>query len=226
MASRAGNEASGVHAVISPSALADNARGLAGTADLRRDACGHGALACAPVLADCGLRLLVDVDAPDAVRALPAATTRVEGDFVDPAALWGLPGGSGRAVMSLHGSVLSTKPLRAREGVSYGYVFRAPADTHIALVCGGYAQGIVREVGSRVRVRLHEASVPIVGRVAMDACVIEIGDQQVARGDEVTFFGDPLRGEPGLGDWVAVTGLTAIEIVSLVGARARRRVGA
>ena len=50
------------------------------------------------------------------------------------------------------GTVLVVKPLRAGEGVSYGYTHRAARDTRIALVVGGYAQGIVRALGNRAPV--------------------------------------------------------------------------
>lgn len=202
-----------VRAQISASALSHNARRARGVADVRRDAYGHGLSVCAPLLAEAGLELCTDERETDA-------------DLIDAAALWGLPSGGGRPVMSLCGSVLSTKLLRAGEGVSYGYTFRAPRDTRVALVCGGYAQGIVRELGNRVDVGIAGATVPIVGRVAMDACVVDIGGLEVARGDEVVFFGDPAAGLPGLDAWARATGMDPAEIVSLVGARAAREVTA
>ncbi|MEQ6898423.1 alanine racemase C-terminal domain-containing protein [Microbacterium sp. KR10-403] len=202
-----------VRALISLAALAENAHGLWGVADVRRDAYGHGLDVCGPVLAEQGLALWTD-------------EVRPEGPVIDPVRLWGLPGGGTRPVMALRGSVLSTKPLRAGEGVSYGYTFRAELDTRVALVSGGYAQGVVREIGNRARVRVAGQDVPIVGRVAMDACVIDIGATEVDRGDEVAFFGDPRAGDPDLAVWTDATGLGPAEIVSLVGARSAREVRA
>jgi alanine racemase len=142
------------------------------------------------------------------------------------ATLLGLPGGDPRArpAMRLSGSVLSTKALRAGEGVSYGLTFRAPADTRVALVTGGYAQGVVRALGNRVAVSADGSRFPIVGRVAMDVCVVDIGDARFTRGDEVVFFGDPDRHEPALDAWCRETGLTALELVTAVGLHARREV--
>lgn len=127
-------------------------------------------------------------------------------------------------VPALHlcGSVLSVKALRAGEGVSYGYAHRATHDTRIALVVGGYAQGVVRSLGGRMDVTVAGERRPIVGRVAMDVCVVDIGATDVARADEVVFLGDPADDEPAVGDWAAATGLTAEEIVTTVGLRARR----
>lgn len=196
------------------------------TADVRVDAYGHGLPECAATIVDAGMRLLVDDERVrgDLTRrgVSPSAMTVHADDVADPCTLWGLPGGAGTPVMSLHGSLLSTKPLLRGEGVSYGYAFRAPRDTVVGLVSGGYAQGVVREVGDVVRVRVGSVTAAIVGRVAMDACVVDVGDTGAAPGDDVVFFGDPERAAPWLGAWTAATGLEGIEIVSLAGARVRR----
>jgi alanine racemase len=81
---------------------------------------------------------------------------------------------------------------------------------------------VVREVGGAVTVGVAGGRAPIVGRVAMDACVIDLGGLHAEPGDEVVFFGDPARGEPSLADWVTATGLAAAEIAVLAGARAQR----
>lgn len=145
--------------------------------------------------------------------------------MLSPPALFGLPGGTGTPALRLAGTVLSVKDLRAGEGVSYGYAFRAPADTRVALVTGGYAQGVVRALGGAVDVAIAGERHPIVGRVAMDVCVVEIADAAIRRGDEVLFLGDPARGEPSLAEWVRATGLSAAELVTTVGLRAVREEG-
>lgn len=214
-APRARATASGTTVALSAGALRHNvesALAVAPSADrpgadpLAADAWGHGEAWVRGILSTAGV-------AGAQARRLDGAT------------LYGLPGGVGahRPVMRLSGTVLSTKTLLAGEGVSYGYVHRASADTRIALVTGGYAQGVVRVLGSRVPVAVAGALHPIVGRVAMDVCVVEIGDADVARGDEAVFFGDPQRGEPGLRSWMTATGLTAAELVAVAGVRGVRR---
>ncbi|HKT57509.1 MAG TPA: alanine racemase C-terminal domain-containing protein, partial [Microbacterium sp.] len=126
------------------------------------------------------------------------------------------------AAMRLSGTALVVKRLRAGEGVSYGYRHRAARDTRIALVTGGYAQGIVRSLGGAADVVISGVRRPIVGRVAMDVCMIDIDDLDVRRGDEAVFFGDPALGEPSVRDWAAATGLHESEIVTAVGRRALR----
>lgn len=142
--------------------------------------------------------------------------------------LYGLPGGDPAATPALRltGTVLSVKDLRAGEGVSYGYAYRAPHDTRVALVTGGYAQGVVRALGGAVDVWLAGERHPIVGRVAMDVCVVEIANAQTARGDEALFLGDPAQGEPSLVEWTRASGLDAAELITTVGLRAIREASA
>ncbi|MFB7891099.1 alanine racemase C-terminal domain-containing protein [Microbacterium sp. NPDC056044] len=178
---------------------------------LDADAWGHGAELVRDVLTATGFE-----------RSDPGAAP---GDALAAASLFGLPGAEHAVApaLRLSGTVLSVKDLRAGEGVSYGYAYRAPADTRVALVTGGYAQGVVRSLGGAVDVAIAGERHRIVGRVAMDVCVVEIGDAAVPRGAEVLFLGDPAHGEPSLGDWVRATGLTAGELVTTVGLRAIRR---
>lgn len=127
-----------------------------------------------------------------------------------------------RPALRLCGEVLGIKDLRVGEGVSYGYTFVAERDTRIALVTGGYAQGIVRSLGNRANVTINSEQRRIIGRVAMDACVVDIGDADVNRGDEVVFLGDPAIGEPAVADWCTITGMQTEEILMQLGLRARR----
>lgn len=187
---------------------------------LEADAWGHGAGLVRQVLDAHGLvaaeaPVVMATDRPPHVG--PSAT-------LTPSTLFGLPGAgpSATPVLRLTGTVLSVKELRTGEGVSYGYAYRAADDTRVALVTGGYAQGIVRGLGGAVDVAIEGRRHPIVGRVAMDVCVVEISDAAVRRADEVLFLGDPALHEPSLESWMRATGLTAGELVTTVGLRATR----
>jgi alanine racemase len=189
---------------------------------LEADAWGHGATLVREVLDGQGFtpregpveRAPFSDDSPVPVRT----------QTLSASSLFGLPDAESRGVPALRlaGTVLSVKDLRAGEGVSYGYAYRASADTRIALVTGGYAQGIVRGLGGAVDVAIAGKRHRIVGRVAMDVCVVETADAAVQRGDEVLFLGNPAHGEPSLADWVRATGLLASELITVVGLRAIR----
>jgi len=191
-------------AVLSTAALRHNATQARGGTDdvLAADAWGHGATWVASVLSS------MDLDATE----------------LDAATLFGLPGSHARPVMSLRGRALGTKRLLRGEGVSYGYTHRAPRDTTVALVTGGYAQGVVRALGNAASVAIDGRRHRIVGRVAMDVSVVDVESAPIARGTEVIFFGDPAEGHPCLEEWTDATGWSAAEIVATVGVRAERRV--
>ncbi len=219
-------------AVISRSAL--NAAAVAAVtaggsvADLRRDAWGHGMLSVAHAALAAGASAVL-VDSEDEADALGAEgiTATVDGEAdIDSRILYGLPDAAGqlitRPVLRLAGRVLSTKRLLAGEAVSYGYTHRTTEDTTVALVSGGYAQGIVRALGNQVHVAVDGEQRPIVGRVAMDVCVVDLGGRDVAVGTEATFFGGPGSAAPALARWASVTGFTIAELVTVTGTHAER----
>lgn len=186
------------------------------------DALGHGAQLVAELAAEVGF---VAVDLGGGVWE-PVATGRGAGGVVMTGVIpvrrvVGAEPGT-RAAMRLVGEILSVKVLRAGESVSYGYTFTAREDTQIALVTGGYAQGIVRALGNRLTVTVAGERRPIVGRVAMDACVVDIGTTGATRGDAVVFLGDDDRGEPTIFEWAEMTEMMPEELLAGIGTRAQR----
>lgn len=216
--------------LLSRSALQRNADALlsaGGVVDLRHDAFGHGADEVAPIVRAAGATRVL-VDATDAVpalsaRGLPAGTGEAT---ADPHELFGIPRDGGAApaepVMRLEGRVISTKPLRAGEAVSYGYTHRAERDTLVALVAGGYAQGILRALGNRSRVQIGDRTHPVIGRIAMDVCVVDLEGVDAPVGAPVVFFGGAGPVRDALGRWSAVTGLTALEMAVVIGRHVER----
>ncbi|MEJ1087444.1 alanine racemase C-terminal domain-containing protein [Microbacterium sp. Mu-80] len=222
--------------LLSSGALVRNARALlaaGGIADLRHDAYGHGLTGAARIVMDAGATGVL-VDGRDEVARLAqfGITARVDvGDDTDPHRLWGIPSTAGAAgaasdptepVMCLQGRVLSTKPLHAGEAVSYGYTHRAERDTRVALVTGGYAQGILRALGNRASVDIAGRLRPIVGRIAMDVCVVDLEGDDVPVGTAVTFFGGTGEVRHALTHWSAVSGLTALELAVVIGRHGHR----
>jgi alanine racemase len=95
-----------------------------------------------------------------------------------------------RPAMSLVAEIASLKPVRAGEAVSYGGTWRAPADTHVALVPVGYADGYPRALSNRAEVLVNGRRCPVVGRVCMDSLLIDVGPKpECAVGDEVVLLG-------------------------------------
>ncbi|MFJ3029657.1 alanine racemase [Curtobacterium sp. NPDC087080] len=128
-----------------------------------------------------------------------------------------------RPAMRVTTAVLRTVPVAAGEGVSYGYTWRAATDTRLAVIGLGYADGFDRDLGNRVSVRIGDRMFSVVGRVAMNAMHIDIGDADVRVGDEVVLWGDPADGDPAVEDWAAAIDTINYEVVARVGRSVERR---
>lgn len=125
-------------------------------------------------------------------------------------------------VMTLRGRVAAVRRIAAGDGVSYGHTWRAERATTLALVPLGYADGVPRQASGRAEVLLGGARRPVVGRIAMDQFLVDVGDDPVAVGDEVVLFGDPATGAPSADEWGDAADTIGYEIVTRIGPRVPR----
>ena len=128
-----------------------------------------------------------------------------------------------RPAMTLRGAVAAVRRVPAGQGVSYGYRHRTEAETTLALIPLGYADGIPRGASGGGAVRIGEREFPVAGRIAMDQFVVDVGDHPVAVGDEAVLFGDPTLGVPPVEAWAESAGTINYEIVTRIGPRVPRR---
>ncbi len=125
--------------------------------------------------------------------------------------------------MTLRSRVVAVRRIPAGRGVSYGHTYRASADTNLALVPVGYADGLPRQASGRGEVAIAGVRHPVAGRVAMDQIVVAVGDHDVTVGEEVVLFGDPQRGVPSADEWARAADTIGYEIVTRLGRRVTRR---
>jgi len=128
-----------------------------------------------------------------------------------------------RPAMRLTGEVAATRRVPAGTGVSYGFLTPTSAETTLALVPLGYADGVPRSATGRAHVQIGGARFPSIGRIAMDQFVVDVGNAAVAPGDRVVLWGDPAVGEPSADDWGDWAGTIGYEIVTRLGRRVPRR---
>ncbi|WP_447946059.1 alanine racemase [Microbacterium lacticum] len=128
-----------------------------------------------------------------------------------------------RPAMTLRAAVAAVRRVPAGQGVSYGYTHRTDADTTLALVPLGYADGVPRAASGSGAVRIGGETFPVAGRIAMDQFVVDVGDHPVAVGDEALLFGDPTLGAPPVEAWADAANTINYEIVTRIGPRAVRR---
>jgi alanine racemase len=107
---------------------------------------------------------------------------------VPPADMPGLP--SLRPALSLHARVARLRTLPPGSCVGYGCAFVAERPTDVALIPIGYADGLVRSLSNRGWALINGRRAPIVGRISMDQCTIDVtGLGPVGQDDHVTLIG-------------------------------------
>lgn len=92
--------------------------------------------------------------------------------------------------MTLKSKITYVKEVEAGRGVSYGKVYITDKPTKIATVPIGYADGYLRKIAENGEMIVNGVKVPIIGRICMDQCMIDVTDvHNIERGDEVIIFG-------------------------------------
>jgi alanine racemase len=119
--------------------------------------------------------------------------------------------------MTARATVILTKRVPAGQGVSYGHTYTTGAETTLAVIPFGYADGVPRHASNVGPVQLGGAIRTIAGRVCMDQFVLDCGDDPVAPGDVATLFGSGAYGEPTADDWAAAIDTINYEIVTRIG---------
>ncbi len=129
--------------------------------------------------------------------------------------------------MTLMAGLAHVKQVDVGTAVSYGWRWVAEEATSLGLVPVGYADGVPRaagapRVGSPVEVVVAGQRVPIVGSVAMDQFVVDLGDVAAVPGDEVVLFGPGTAGEWTADQWADTIGTIGYEIITRIGPRVPR----
>lgn len=130
-----------------------------------------------------------------------------------------------RPAMTLRSEIVALRHVPAGTGVSYGYNHLVQSDTTLGLVPIGYADGMPRALnGAGATVTVAGQHCPIVGRIGMDQCIIDLGKlgKRVDVGDPVVLFGDPATGVPPVELWAEVMRTINYEIVASIGSRVLR----
>lgn len=92
--------------------------------------------------------------------------------------------------MTLKSRITFVKEVEAGRGVSYGKEYITDKVTKIATVPIGYADGYLRKIAKQGKMIVNGAKVPIIGRICMDQCMIDVSDvHNIERGDEAIIFG-------------------------------------
>lgn len=126
--------------------------------------------------------------------------------------------------MSVTAHVAVTKRVPAGQGVSYGHTYVTDAETTLADIPAGYADGVPRHGSNKAPVMVNGTIGHIAGRVCMDQFVVDMGDAAVQPGDEAVLFGRAADGTPGptAQEWADAADTISYEIVTRMSTRLPR----
>ena len=128
-----------------------------------------------------------------------------------------------RPAVSLRGRLVRVSQLAVGASVGYGRTYRATQPRRAALVPLGYADGIPRRHSQGACALLRGVRVPLIGRVSMDQCVVDVTDVPSATaGDEVTLFGSSDGEAIGLDEFASWSDTIGHEALCRIGARVPR----
>ena len=127
-----------------------------------------------------------------------------------------------RPVSTLRTRIVQIKRLAPTETVGYGRAGVLSRPTVTATVPIGYADGLDRHLGCGAwSMRVKGRPAPIVGRVCMDSCMIDVTDiDGVAEGDEAVVFSPAAGNTPEA--MAEVLGTIPYEILTSVAGRVKR----
>lgn len=122
-------------------------------------------------------------------------------------------------VMTIKARLTLVKTLPAGATVGYGQTHTLPRDSVIATVPAGYGDGWLRRLGNHGYVSVRGVRCPIVGRVSMDQCQVDVTEvASPTVGEVVTLLGDGITAAE-LAGWAETT---AHEPTTLLNSRVPR----
>jgi len=124
-----------------------------------------------------------------------------------------------KPAMTLKTRICYLKTVPPGTPISYGRTFVTRKQTRVATLPLGYGDGYRRALANKGEVLVRGRRVPVMGRICMDMCMIDVSDMpDVQAGDEAIVFGGGLPAE----EVAAKIGTINYEVVTTVGKRVPR----
>ncbi|WP_227764676.1 alanine racemase [Zhaonella formicivorans] len=126
--------------------------------------------------------------------------------------------------MSLKAKIVHLKEVEAGTSISYGCTFTTKKRSRIATLPLGYADGYTRLLSNKGVALVRGCRVPVVGRVCMDQCMLDVSDvESVAVGDEVVLLGRQGEAVISVDEVAESIGTINYEVVCMVSYRVPRK---
>ena len=128
-----------------------------------------------------------------------------------------------KSAMTVKARVVRIDTKSAGTSVSYGGTYKTTKPTKIATVSIGYADGYLRALSNKAYMSVHGVKVPVVGRICMDLCMIDVSDvNTISVGDEVIVFGNGGENDETATTLAAMADTISYELLCAVGNRTPR----
>ncbi|HWE62466.1 MAG TPA: alanine racemase [Chloroflexota bacterium] len=128
-----------------------------------------------------------------------------------------------RPALELRSCLVRVETLPAGSRVGYGHTYQLERPTRIGLVPIGYADGLQRALSGVGYLVAAGRRVPIVGRISMDQCTVDLAEAPEAReGDPVTVIGQQGEAQVWADDLATWAGTISYEILCGISPRVPR----
>jgi alanine racemase len=122
-------------------------------------------------------------------------------------------------VVTLKTVVTQIKNIPAGETIGYNRTWKLQRDTQVAIIPIGYADGYPRELcNGRGKVLIQGQKVPVIGKICMDMCMLDITGLRVHEGDEVVVYGEGNS----VSEMAEAAGLICYELMTRISQRVPR----
>ena len=122
-------------------------------------------------------------------------------------------------VATLKTVITQVKRIAAGETIGYNRSYTLARDSQVAIIPIGYADGYPRELANgRGTVLIQGQKVPIIGKICMDMCMLDVTGLAVHEGDEVIVYGEGNSAA----DMADAAGLISYELLTRLSQRVPR----
>ncbi|MBE6067244.1 MAG: alanine racemase [Clostridium lundense] len=128
-----------------------------------------------------------------------------------------------KPVMSLKTNIVHLKKVPIGEYISYGRKFKTERESIIGTLPVGYADGYTRSLGEEAKVIINGKLVPVVGRICMDQCMVDLTNvPDVNLGDEVILMGEDSESKMTADELASILGTINYEVLCMISRRVPR----
>jgi len=129
-----------------------------------------------------------------------------------------------KPAMSLKSQIIRLNDVPSGISVSYGRLFTTERQSKLATIPVGYADGISRVLATKLKVLVNGQTAPVVGKICMDQCVIDVTDikGEINVSDEVVIYGEQKGGFIPVEQVASQMGTINYEILCLTSRRVLR----